>query len=194
MKTCEIELWKWRLQSKHKRYSCCYHILIIQIKDEEKFHVGLSKSLTYYEESLNIRADAEKLSVGRLIGTGGFKKVYEGRYAGDAVAVSVLHGTAHSITKSKRKTKLLARELRAMSMLSNHPGVPTFYGYCKTQVKNSDEEQLVLVNEFCERGDLTEFIETEAFEQMSTHDRMMLCVDILRVLDVMHGDGIFHRM
>ena len=124
---------------------------------------------------------------------GGFKQVFEGTYAGQAVAVSVLHGSAASIRMQKRESKLLARELRAMNMLSNHPGVPRFYGYCSTIVRN-DEEQIVLVNELCEHGDLARFVRTSDFQEMTTKDRMMLCIDILHVLSVMHDEGIYHRM
>ena len=118
--------------------------------------------------------------------------MFEGTYAGEAVAISVMNGTADSIKASRRKTKLLARELRAMNMLSNHPGVPKFHGYCSTKVK-TDEEQIVLINELCRLGDLAKFVETAIFERMKVKDRMMLCVDILRVLSVMHDEGVYHR-
>ena len=80
-----------------------------------------------------------------------------------------------------------------MKMLSKHPGVPTFFGYCKSRIKNADEDLIVLVNELCEHGDLTEFVETDEFEAMSMQDRLLLCVDILRVLCVMHDEDIYHR-
>ena len=150
-------------------------------------------SLSYYKGWLDVRVDPSKLSVGNIIANGGFKKVFEGTYAGEAVAVSVLNGSTAAIKKSKRKTKLLARELRAMYMLSNHPGVPRFHGYCSTSVKN-EEEQIVMVSELCEHGDMASFVETAEFEGMTTRDRMMLCIDILRVLSVMHDEGIYHRM
>ena len=132
------------------------------------------------------------MKVGKLIAAGGFKQVFEGIYCGNPVAVSVLNGTASSIQKSERKTKLLARELRAMNMLSNHPNVPKFYGHCSMTVTN-EEEQIVLVNELCELGDMTSFVDTQVFLRMEMRNRMVLCVDILRVLTMMHDQGIFHR-
>ena len=149
-------------------------------------------SLAHYKNWLDIRANPDKLVIGEMFASGGFKEVFHGTYDGQPVAVSVLNGTASSIMKSKRKQKLLARELRAMNMLSNHPGVPRFYGYWSMKVAQ-DQEQLVLVNEMCELGDLTTFVEEDRFEDMSMQDRMMLCVDLLRVLTVMHDEEIFHR-
>ena len=141
---------------------------------------------------MNIQADPEKLVIGSMFATGGFKQVFDGSYDGEAVALSVLNGSTVSILKSKRKAKLLARELRAMNMLSNHPGVPKFYGYCSMKV-SQNQEQLVLVNEMCELGDLMSFVVTDVFVNMSTMDRMLLCVDVLRVLTVMHDEGLYHR-
>ena len=80
-----------------------------------------------------------------------------------------------------------------MNMLSNHPGVPRFHGYCSTNV-TGDDEQIVLVSELCDVGDLAKFVATDEFNGMTTKDRMMLCVDILRVLKVMHEEEIYHRM
>ena len=148
--------------------------------------------MTYYKGLLNIKSDPNQLTIGKLIGTGGFKQVFEGTYAGEAVAVSVLNGTADLIKTSERKSKVLARELRAMNMLSKHPGVPKFYGYCSTTV-NSDQEQIVLINELCGLGDLERFVETAKFRRMTMKDRMMLCVDVLRVLTVMHDEDVYHR-
>ena len=80
-----------------------------------------------------------------------------------------------------------------MNMLSNHPGVPRFHGYCSTNV-TGDDEQIVLVSELCDVGDLAKFVATDEFDGMTTKDRMMLCVDVLRVLKVMHEEEIYHRM
>ena len=92
-------------------------------------------SLAYYKDWPNIKSDPNQLTIGKMIGAGAFKQVFEGTYAGKAVAVSVLNETADLIKASERKSKLLARELRAMNMLSKHPGVPKFHGYCSTTVK-----------------------------------------------------------
>ena len=150
-------------------------------------------SLAHYKNWLDIRANPDKLVIGEMFASGGFKEVFHGTYDGQPVAVSVLNGTASSIMKSKRKQKLLARELRAMNMLSNHPSVPKFHGYCSMRVEKK-QEQLVLVSELCDLGDLETFVETDEFEAMSLSDQLMLCVDILRVLTVMHDEGIYHRM
>ena len=140
-----------------------------------------------------MRADPDQLTVGKMIAIGGFKRVFRGTYAGEAVTVSVLNGTASMVRADRRKTRLLARELRAMNMLSNHPGVPRFHGYCSTNVTGEDEH-IVLVSELCDLGDLSKFVATDEFSDMTIKDRMMLCVDILRVLSVMHDEGVYHRM
>ena len=139
-----------------------------------------------------MRADPQKLVIGSKFATGGFKEVFHGTYNGEAVAISVMNGTVDSIRNNKRKAKQWARELRAMNMLSEHSGVPTFYGYCSMKVLQ-DHEQFVLVNEMCELQDLQSFVHTERFNSMSPVDCMMLCVDTLRVLTVMHEEGICHR-
>ena len=134
--------------------------------------------------------DPNQLVVGKMIARGGFKHVYEGTYAGQAVAVSVINGSTDVIMKSKRSSKLLSRDLRAMSMLSNHPSVPKFHGYCSTMVK-TDENQIVLVNELCNYGDLSVFVETVEFQRLTTEDRLLMCIDVLRVLSVMHEERIY---
>ena len=115
--------------------------------------------------------------------------MFEGKYSGQAIAVSVVNNRATWIQQNMPKS--LARELRALSILSDHPGVPRFYGYCLMTVEH-DYEQFVFVNELCEYGDLVRFTKTDEFRGLTTRDRMMLCVDILRVLDVMHNQNIFH--
>ena len=41
------------------------------------------KSLSYFRDWLDIRADANELIVGKMIATGGFKRVFEGTYDDD---------------------------------------------------------------------------------------------------------------
>ena len=150
-------------------------------------------TLSYYKDWLDIRADPNQLSVGAMIAAGAFKQVFEGTYAGEPVAISVFNGSASMVKTNRRKSKLLARELRAMNMLSNHPGVPRFHGYCLSGVIGKDD-QIVVVTELCDRGDLVKFAATDEFDRMTVKDRMLLCVDILRVLSVMHDEGLYHRM
>ena len=50
-----------------------------------------------------------------------------------------------------------------------------------------------MINELCGLGDLERFVETAKFGGMTIKDQMMLCVDILRVLSVMHDENIYHR-
>ena len=161
--------------------------------DEEKQSNSLYSTLSYYKDWLDIRADPNQLSVGATIAAGAFKQVFEGTYAGEPVAVSVFNGTASMVSTNRRKSKLLARELRAMNMLSNHPSVPRFHGYCLSSV-TSKHDQIVLITELCDRGDLVKFAATDEFDEMTLKDRMLLCVDILRVLSVMHDQGLYHRM
>ena len=107
-------------------------LLTVQI-DEEKQSNSLYSTLSYYKEWLDIRVDSNQLSVGEMIATGAFKQVFDGTYAGERVAVSVFNGTAAMVKKDRRKSKLMARELRAMNLLSNHPNIPKFYGYCSSR-------------------------------------------------------------
>ena len=161
--------------------------------DEEKQGNRLYSTLSYYKDWVDIRADQNQLSVGTMIAAGAFKQVFEGTYAGEPVAISVFNGSASMVKTNRRKSKLLARELRAMNMLSNHPGVPRFHGYCLSAVTGKDD-QIVVVTELCDRGDLVKFAATDEFDRMTVKDRMLLCVDILRVLTVMHDEGLYHRM
>ena len=167
-------------------------LLTVQI-DDQKQDNSLYSTLSYYKDWLDIRADPNELSVGTMIAAGAFKQVFEGTYAGEPVAISVFNGSASMVKTNRRKSKLLARELRAMNMLSNHPGVPRFHGYCLSAVTGKDD-QIVVVTELCDRGDLVKFAATNEFDRMTVKDRMLLCVDILRVLSVMHDEGLYHRM
>ena len=163
--------------------------LTVQV-DEEKEERSLYNSLSCYKKWLDIRADPAQLTIGERIAVGGFKEVFKGMYAGEPVAVSVLN-TSAAIEGNEREARLLSRELRAMNMFSRHPGVPRFYGYCSTSVGNRDD-LIVLVSELCEHGDLVRFVARPVFGTMTTRDRMMLCVDILRILSVMHDEEIYH--
>ena len=119
------------------------------------------------------------------IAVDGFKDVLRGTYAEEPVTISSIRG-------NERDVRLLARDFCSMRMLSRHPGVPKFYGHCSTSMM-SKNDQIVLVSELCEHGDLMKFVASPEFDTMVTRDRMMLCVDILRVLDVMHDEGMYHR-
>ena len=155
--------------------------------DEEKEGNSLFATLSYYKDWLDVRADPSQL----MITAGGFKRFSRGIYDGEAVSVSVLNGTAFMANVDQRK--LFARELCAMKVLSNHPCVARFHGYCSTNLLNEDE-QILLVNKLYDSEDLEKFVKTDEFDQMTTKDRMMLCIDILRLLNVMHEEGIYHRM
>ena len=81
--------------------------------------------LAPYKDWLDIRADPEQLRFGKMFAIGGFKKVFDGVYAGKEVAISVFNGTASSIRNSKRKTNMTCTlELAVMSTCPNSsPGL-----------------------------------------------------------------------
>ena len=122
--------------------------------------IETDNALGRYAKFFDIHADPELVALGEFLGVGGFKKVYQGLYDGNAVAISVINGPAEAILHSKRKKKLLGRELRALNLLSNHPNVPKFYGFCTMHVEDPNMSQIVLINELCNRGDLEKFVET----------------------------------
>ena len=142
---------------------------------------------------MDIHADPNLVEVRELLSEGNFKQVYVGSYDGEVAALSVMNGAAEALLKSKRKAKLLGRELRALNLLSNHPNVPKFHGYCTKQITGSPHFRIFLVHEFCDLGSLEKFVDCDEFIGLSMNDKLHLCVDVLRVLAVMHEEGIYHR-
>ncbi|KAF8928321.1 kinase-like domain-containing protein, partial [Dissophora ornata] len=89
----------------------------------------------------------EQLTVGRKLGSGGFKDCYAGTYMGEAVAIGELrvqNFTEMDITEMKHEINVL-KQLR-------HENIIRFIGVC-TNIKH-----LCIVTELCENGDLYDFM------------------------------------
>ncbi|KAF9932634.1 hypothetical protein BGZ67_004676 [Mortierella alpina] len=89
----------------------------------------------------------EQLTVGKKLGSGGFKDCYAGTYMGEAVAIGELrvqNFTEMDIQEMKHEINVL-KQLR-------HENIIRFIGVC-TNVKH-----LCIVTELCENGDLYDFM------------------------------------
>ncbi|KAF9306473.1 hypothetical protein BGZ74_005629 [Mortierella antarctica] len=89
----------------------------------------------------------EQLTVGRKLGSGGFKDCYAGTYMGEAVAIGELrvqNFTEMDIAEIKHEINVL-KQVR-------HENIIRFIGVC-TNIKH-----LCIVTELCENGDLYDFM------------------------------------
>ncbi|CAO3567927.1 unnamed protein product [Mortierella alpina] len=89
----------------------------------------------------------EQLTVGKKLGSGGFKDCYAGTYMGEAVAIGELrvqNFTEMDIQEMKHEINVL-KQLR-------HENIIRFIGVC-TNIKH-----LCIVTELCENGDLYDFM------------------------------------
>ncbi|KAK3815088.1 MAG: kinase-like domain-containing protein [Benniella sp.] len=89
----------------------------------------------------------EQLTIGRKLGSGGFKDCYAGKYMGEDVAIGELrvqNFTEMDITEIKHEINVL-KQLR-------HENIIRFIGVC-TNIK-----RLCIVTELCENGDLYDYM------------------------------------
>ena len=141
---------------------------------------------------MNTQVDPKLLIVDGSLTRGPYKDIYIGNYDDNEVAVSAMRRSLSDLKDSDLKLKLWDHELQMVALLSHHPRLPRFYGYCEASVTFDGEPRLVLVNEYCSEGDLTQFIEDGRIFQLSLNEIVHLSIDIALAVDMLHSCGLIH--
>ncbi|KAJ6230590.1 serine/threonine-protein kinase tnni3k-related [Anaeramoeba flamelloides] len=124
----------------------------------------------------------EELTFNKVVGKGSFKKVYQGTWLDNQVAIAKLK---ESTQFDQNQIKNFQKEISVLCSL-NHPQIVRFYGGC-TQNKN----KLLLISEFCEGGDLYQFIRSE--KTFSEKLKIKFALDIAKGIHYLHSKNIVHR-
>ena len=132
-----------------------------------------------------------RYTIGRMIGEGARKKVYEARdslldrdVAIAIVKVETLDGV------SRQRINL---EAQAMGRLGSHPHVVTVFDFGEYLPDGSAEPHPYMVTELMKRGDVAGLIDGAPEGGLPLADVVRLAADVCRGLDFAHANGIVHR-
>ena len=132
-----------------------------------------------------------RYSLGRMIGEGAKKHVYEARDAllDRDVAIAVVKiETLDAISRQR-----ITLEAQAMGRLGSHPHIVTVFDFGEFVPKDSKEPHPYLVTELMGRGDVASLIEEAPNGRPPLHDVIRLTRQVCRGLDFAHSNGIVHR-
>lgn len=132
-----------------------------------------------------------RYSLGRMIGEGAKKHVYEARDAllDRDVAIAVVKiETLDAISRQR-----ITLEAQAMGRLGSHPHIVTVFDFGEFVPKDSREPHPYLVTELMGRGDVASLIEEAPNGRPPLHDVIRLTRQVCRGLDFAHSNGIVHR-
>ncbi|CAG7675477.1 unnamed protein product, partial [Allacma fusca] len=82
-----------------------------------------------------------------MLGSGNFGKVVKGHIGFLAVAIKISKSKSESLIY----VQSLLKEIKIMSYVGNHPNIVNLIGACTS---NIDKNEVFVIMEFCERGDL----------------------------------------
>ena len=132
-----------------------------------------------------------RYSLGRLIGEGARKKVYE---AWDSllerdVAIAIVKiETLDSVSRQR-----INLEAKAMGRLGSHPHVVTVFDFGEYAPEDSTEPHPYMVTELMRRGDVAGLIDNAPDEGLPLEDVVRVITQVCRGLDFTHANGIVHR-
>ena len=132
-----------------------------------------------------------RYSLGRMIGEGAKKHVFEARDAllDRDVAIAVVKiETLDAISRQR-----ITLEAQAMGRLGSHPHIVTVFDFGEFVPKDSKEPHPYLVTELMGRGDVASLIEEAPNGRPPLHDVIRLTRQVCRGLDFAHSNGIVHR-
>ena len=129
-----------------------------------------SEALRYYKEWLDIYVNPNKLIIGDMISSGGFKEVSKGRYGGICRNISAEWNCSLD-SKANGKASYLQESFARWICSQIIPKSLSFMVTAPWEWKKT--KQIMRVNELCELGDLTRFVETNVFDQMTVKDQML---------------------
>ena len=132
-----------------------------------------------------------RYSLGRMIGEGAKKHVYEARDSllDRDVAIAVVKVETLDAVSRQRITL----EAQAMGRLGSHPHIVTVFDFGEFVPKDAKEPHPYLVTELMGRGDVASLIEEAPNGRPPLHDVIRLTRQVCRGLDFAHSNGIVHR-
>ena len=132
-----------------------------------------------------------RYSLGRMIGEGARKKVYE---AWDSlldrdVAIAIVKiETLDSVSRQR-----INLEAKAMGRLGSHPHVVTVFDFGEYAPEDSTEPHPYMVTELMRRGDVAGLIDSAPEGGLPLEDVVRMISQVCRGLDFAHANGIVHR-
>ncbi|KAK9905737.1 hypothetical protein WJX75_005400 [Coccomyxa subellipsoidea] len=125
----------------------------------------------------------EEITLGALVGEGGFGKVYYGEWAGQEVAVKVMSAEASHQTVVLQEFQ---REVVTMTMLPGHPHVLRLLGAC------IQPPLMALVTPYCPKGSLYALLHSPTV-QMSWGQVAFICWGAAKGMQHLHSHHVIHR-
>ena len=118
----------------------------------------------------------------RLLGEGGFKRVYLARDTRLQRDVALAMIRPERLSEAGRTR--IEREAQAMARLGAQPHIVTVYDI------GEETGELYIVNEYMPGGDLAERLEAGA---LPVNDAVRIATELCNALEAAHGEGIVHR-
>ncbi|EIE23567.1 flag-tagged protein kinase [Coccomyxa subellipsoidea C-169] len=125
----------------------------------------------------------EEITLGALIGEGGFGKVYYGDWAGQEVAVKVMSAEASHQAVVLQEFQ---REVVTMTMLPGHPHVLRLLGAC------IQPPLMALVTPYCPKGSLYALLHSPTV-QLSWGQVAFICWGAAKGMHHLHSHHVIHR-
>ncbi|KAI8321869.1 kinase-like protein [Martensiomyces pterosporus] len=176
------ELMEWKIKAKPVPVPSKPHLEQLNTREAILLYNsdgrGSSDSADFSDE-----IPSEKLVRGDKIGSGGFKDCYRGEYQGNAVAIGVVRITDFS----SRDFDEIRHEISVLKQL-RHENIVKFIG-----VSSGVGNQLSIVTELCENGDLYDFM--RKIPKPSFGQLMMFMHDIALGVSYLHTrrPSVIHR-
>jgi len=125
--------------------------------------------------------DPSKVKVSaKCLGRGGFGEVFVGSYAGEDVAVKVLHSEMAGVEEEWSK------EVEVMAAL-RHPRILRMFGACFVP------KQRMIISELMPKGDLSSLLRSSSARDLPWSIKLQIAFDIAAGLSYLHGKHILHR-
>ncbi len=132
-----------------------------------------------------------RYALGRMIGEGARKKVYEARDSlldRDVAVAIVKIETLDAVSRQR-----ITLEAQAMGRLGSHPHVVTVFDFGECVPEGTTEPHPYMVTELMRRGDVAGLIENAPDEGLALDDVVRVMTQVCQGLDFVHANGIVHR-
>ncbi|THG16514.1 hypothetical protein TEA_009610 [Camellia sinensis var. sinensis] len=134
----------------------------------------------------DIRAATNDFSEDRLIGEGGFRKVYKGYLDGETGIVAIKMFVA--ATLQSRQAREEARvEIEVHSLLNSHPHIVSLIGFY------NEKSQLIGVYDYMTNGSLEDHLFKINNDPLLWKERLKICIGVARGLQHLHS-SVKHRV